>query len=259
MVYSLEIVLVTGTMRVEHQVFQSELAQFSGQVVQPIHVGSADGKRDTCVLRQLAHGLPVLVRGCVQQRTSLGGFQPSLCQFWRRSDQDQGPVAGCADRANSGGEFGGISGGCLNRKPVQVKIDADVIDGEVVGRLYGFRDRGRILRIDHPQEESRLMVERFLVPEEDRFVADGQLAISALDFDQADRRGGSGFELFGCLRSHVRAILQFRLLGGELHRKRQAGRETAVLAIGLREHFVDLKTRQCHQLPPHARRRSTGR
>jgi hypothetical protein len=84
------------------------------------------------------------------------------------------------------------------------------------------------------------MKEGLLMPVKDCFVTNFNRALLTMQFNEPDRWCRSGFEFLGSLVANVRAVLEFHLFGGQLHRERQAGGEITVLAVGLWKEFVDL-------------------
>jgi hypothetical protein len=83
------------------------------------------------------------------------------------------------------------------------------------------------------------MVEGFFMTEEYGFVSDLNLSVAAVYAHQSNGRRSCGCQL-GCrFLADVRAVLELRLLGSQLHCKRQAGGETTVFAVCLWEQFID--------------------
>ena len=107
---------------------------------------------------------------------------------------------------------------------------------------------GQIVRNDHA--DAGRMVERLFMPKHHRFVPDLQLLGARADRHQPDRRGGGAFQHRLCFGRNVRALVEAGLFLGQLHRKGQAGRTAAFLAVGLGEQLEDIQCFQCHNHSP---------
>jgi hypothetical protein len=145
-------------------------------------------------------------------------------------DQDQRALADLPDGSECSRE---IAPRCLYCEAVDREWQADIINlVSICQPDFGFDGLAR-LSIPYSQKQPRRAVKGFLVPEEHHFAAGLDLMPVGFERNRSHRRRRGFGELFlGCL-ADVWAGRKLHLLGSQLHGKGQAGRKTAVLAVGL--------------------------
>ena len=79
------------------------------------------------------------------------------------------------------------------------------------------------------------------MPEEDELLPDSNRPLAHADLDKPDRRPGRPAEQGFRPGIEVRTGLDLHLPGGEFHREGKAGGIPTLLAVRLREKFVDLE------------------
>jgi hypothetical protein len=211
------------------------------------------------LLGQVGHRLPVAGVGTVDQgalgtrAAAVQGLQARRHDGRVARDQDERALGGRADGANRVGELRGATAVAgLHSESIQRQVHADVAHAVGVGGCNPGFDIGRgdvIRRYSvraHAHEQPRLVEERLLVPEQHGLVASLDFAAVGLERHQPDGRLGCVGQLGLRLRAHVWAGRQLDLLGGQLHRKGEAGGQATILAVRLGQQFVDLNTGKWH-------------
>src|SRR5512143_938520 len=133
------------------------------------------------------------------------------------------------------------------------EVDGDPLSDPLEREAPDRREPGSELRVRRvvPDRdgERRRVVEGLLVPEEDRLVAEDDLALPGSDRHPRQRRGGGRRQRPLRLFRGGRAEIDRRLPGGDLHREGQARRLAALPAVGLRQQLVDVDRGQRHAAP----------
>ena len=176
---------------------------------------------------------------------------------------------GCGERGRilcneHRGQVGLLVLDCRNRSRKGFRRSACVLDGNAAETEVGThageclvphspgdcRNLRVCLRVADPEDNGGRMVEGLLVPVQNCLFPDFEGAHAHPYLHEPDWRPGGGAQNRLCLLVKVRAQVHIGFSAGQFHGEGKTGRVPALLAVLLREQFVDIERLEDHLTAP---------
>ena len=221
---------------VQNNISYSHLGEFFGQRYQTFHRIGSHRYGQILFLGQGAHFIHIVVSGRIQQRTlestSINGcFHNS----WVFGHQHQIKLRGFSNFFGCIGKCVLIPSGIFERHQFRSKVQTHPFILKCIpGFKFGFEIRLSNVRLDRGSQQGGIIKGLFMTVL-NRFPARCGGTNTFADGHRANRRRRGFCQLLPGFIRDVRAVVQFRFAGSQIHGKCQTGRHTAFLAVGFRQ------------------------